>query len=165
MQGHLAAVMTGNAFALAVVDTELGEFIGEKCKRFAGGKADLISSHGHTIFHMPRGALTKQVGSGAAIAAMSGITTVCDFRSTDMALGGQGAPLVPIGEQLLFPKHSAFSTSVAFATSASTPKSGSSATMLHRQPSAELPRGAAEATHDADGTLARSGKDRCGPAG
>ncbi|MBK7385046.1 MAG: anhydro-N-acetylmuramic acid kinase [Flavobacteriales bacterium] len=155
----LEAVMNDTAMALAVVDTELGEFIGEKCKRFAGGKADLISSHGHTIFHMPRGALTKQVGSGAAIAAMSGITTVCDFRSTDMALGGQGAPLVPIGEQLLFPKHSAFLNIGGICNiSIHTEKRIIGYDVCIGNQALNFLAALRKQPYDADGTLARSGR-------
>jgi anhydro-N-acetylmuramic acid kinase len=62
----------------------------------------VISSHGHTVFHRPGLGFSTQIGCGATIAAHTTLTTVCDFRSLDVASGGQGAPLVPVGDKLLF---------------------------------------------------------------
>ncbi|MBK9177282.1 MAG: anhydro-N-acetylmuramic acid kinase [Flavobacteriales bacterium] len=107
LRERLLTVMSGSAWELAQLDAELGRFIGNACKRYSG-RAELIASHGHTIFHQPDKGFTTQVGSGAMVATTSAITTVCDIRSTDVALGGQGAPLVPLGEQLLFPEYNAF---------------------------------------------------------
>lgn len=67
----------------------------------------VIASHGHTVFHQPSSGFSTQVGCGATIAAHTGITTVCDFRSLDVANGGQGAPLVPVGDKLLFGRYQA----------------------------------------------------------
>lgn len=85
-----------------------GKFIGKEIASFLAKKnlkADAVASHGHTIFHQPAKGFSTQLGCGASIAAYSGLTTICDFRSLDVALGGQGAPLVPIGDQLLFSKY------------------------------------------------------------
>lgn len=103
----LASVHNTSAYEFALANTEYGYYLAEKVNEFIAEKSiatiDLIASHGHTIFHQPEKNFTFQLGSGAAIAGRTGIITVCDFRSLDVALNGQGAPLVPIGDALLFP--------------------------------------------------------------
>lgn len=82
-----------------------GRYLGERVKDFlaeTGLKPQLIASHGSTVFHQPAEKIMFQIGDGAAIAAVTGIPTVSDFRRLDIMLGGQGAPLVPIGDNLLF---------------------------------------------------------------
>lgn len=88
---------------------EYGRFLGEAASEFLSGineTANLIASHGHTLFHQINKRFTFQLGHGAAIAAESKITTISDFRSLDVALNGQGAPLVPFGDQELFSEYS-----------------------------------------------------------
>lgn len=109
LHGRLAGAMGASAMELARLDADLGTFMGKACARFLDGdRVDIIGSHGHTVFHQPDSGFSTQIGSGARIAAIAGSPVACDFRSTDVAHGGQGAPLVPLAEQLLFPGHSAF---------------------------------------------------------
>ena len=88
------------------IDKEFGEFIGLNVLKFIKKntlyKADLISSHGHTVFHEPKFNKTLQIGNGEIINKITKIKTVNNFREQDIQLGGQGAPLVPIGDKLLF---------------------------------------------------------------
>lgn len=63
---------------------------------------DAVCSHGHTALHQPKKGLTYQIGNKALLATQLNLTLVCDFRVQDVLLGGQGAPLVPIGDKLLF---------------------------------------------------------------
>jgi len=91
---------------LARLDADLGVFFGKAISGFIQrhgiARPDYIASHGHTACHNPSAGYTLQIGNGAAIAAQVLIPTITDFRSLDVALGGQGAPLVPIGDELLF---------------------------------------------------------------
>lgn len=95
-----------NGMDLIKLDRDYGTFLGQKVLEFIQvnniQNVDFISSHGHTVFHQPNRGFTLQIGSGSAIAAATKCTVVSDFRSLDVANGGQGAPLVPIGDILLF---------------------------------------------------------------
>lgn len=70
-------------------------------------EALIAASHGHTVFHEPAKGLTMQIGNGAAIAEEAKTTVINDFRLTDVLLGGEGAPLVPVADHILFNKYSA----------------------------------------------------------
>lgn len=90
---------------LVELDFNYGKYIGTQINNFVHKhniKPSLVASHGHTVFHNPSKGYTLQIGNGQAIAHICGIKTICDFRSGDVILGGQGAPLVPIGDELLF---------------------------------------------------------------
>lgn len=109
----LTEAHTLNAFDFCRLHTDLGYFIGQKINEFIDThqlhhKVQLIASHGHTVFHAPKEKMTAQIGDGAAIAATTGINVVSDLRAMDIALGGQGAPIVPMGERLLLNEYELF---------------------------------------------------------
>ena len=102
-----------NALDYQLLHTEYGHYIGSQVNEFIAShnlqyQVQLIASHGHTTFHAPDQKMTGQLGDGAAIAAVTGINVVSDLRAMDIALGGQGAPIVPIGEKLLLGNYTFF---------------------------------------------------------
>ena len=99
----LAAAQGAAATAeLSALHADLGRFFARSARTFIGrGRADVIGSHGQTVWHEPA-RHTFQLGGAAAIAQETGVTTVCDFRSADLAAGGQGAPLVPYFDAFVF---------------------------------------------------------------
>jgi anhydro-N-acetylmuramic acid kinase len=107
-----------NATTLSALDylllhVEYGHYIGKQVNRFIEEnglhyQVALIASHGHTTFHLPSKKLTAQLGDGAAIASETQLPVVTDLRALDVALGGEGAPIVPIGEKLLMSDHDYF---------------------------------------------------------
>lgn len=87
------------------LDQELGEFYANQIIQFNKKQdctPDLIASHGHTVLHQPDKGITLQIGDGDVMAQKTGITVVSDFRIQDVSKGGQGAPLVPVGDRDLF---------------------------------------------------------------
>jgi anhydro-N-acetylmuramic acid kinase len=95
---------------LVQLHSAFGQYIGKLVCKFIkdfqlDGQIQFIASHGHTIFHQPENGFTLQLGDGEATASMLSVPLVCNFRSKDVALGGVGAPLVPVGEKFLFPKY------------------------------------------------------------
>lgn len=102
-----------NALDYQLLHTDYGHYLGKEVNRFIQNnniqyKVSLVASHGHTTFHLPKQKMTGQLGDGAAIAAETRLAVVSDLRALDVAFGGQGAPIVPIGEKLLFSDHSMF---------------------------------------------------------
>lgn len=106
LKKNLTGIHSQNAEEISFMNVNYGKWIGEKVNEFLKAHSiteiDFISSHGHTVFHQPQKRLTLQIGDGNAIVAETGLTVVSDFRSLDVALGGQGAPLVPVGDDILF---------------------------------------------------------------
>ena len=98
------------ALELFKLDKEIGHYFSDLINRFIkefkleNSHIDAIASHGHTIFHQPQDGFTVQIGCGTTIATKTNIPVINDFRTKDVVLDGQGAPLVPIGDNLLFNK-------------------------------------------------------------
>ena len=96
-----------------LLHTEYGHYTGQLVNQFIEAHQlqytiALVSSHGHTSFHLPARKMTAQLGDGAAIAAETKLPVVSDLRAMDIAFGGQGAPIVPIGEKILLPEYDLF---------------------------------------------------------
>lgn len=96
---------------LLALDKEYGFYLGEKTQNFISKNnitdLDFIASHGHTVFHQPQRKFTLQIGDGRAIKLTTKKPVIYDFRSQDVLMGGNGAPLVPIGDELLFSQYDA----------------------------------------------------------
>lgn len=104
----LKGAVTLNAREYHLLHAAYGHYTGQQINDFIQRnnlehRVHFIASHGHTTFHMPEQRMTAQLGDGAAIASETGLPVISDLRAMDVALGGQGAPIVPIGEKLLFP--------------------------------------------------------------
>lgn len=107
---HITSI---SAKDLLLTHTAFGRWMGHAIRDFITKnalehKVHLIGSHGHTVFHEPGQGMTFQMGDGASIAAITQLPVVSDLRNMDVALGGQGAPIVPIGEKLLWNEYNYF---------------------------------------------------------
>jgi anhydro-N-acetylmuramic acid kinase len=106
LKQRLLDCINASAQELVYLDLDLGSFIAHRITEFLKDtniSIDLVASHGHTVFHQPENGMTKQIGDGQTILQRTGIPTINDFRTMDVLNGGQGAPLVPMGDQYLFP--------------------------------------------------------------
>jgi len=96
---------------LLELNSEYGFYLGRQVREFIHKhqleNISLIASHGHTIFHQPKRKFTLQIGDGRAIKLETGLPVIYDFRSQDVLMNGNGAPLVPIGDELLFSEYHA----------------------------------------------------------
>lgn len=111
---EVSHVGSGDVTRICRLNFEIGELLADavlglsRDADFPLNEVDLISSHGQTIHHVPPSGRepgsTLQIGEPSIIAERTGITTVADFRPRDIAAGGQGAPLVPMADTLLFRK-------------------------------------------------------------
>ena len=96
-----------NAVTYLKTDAHFGYYLGNLAKAWMEEnnfyhEIDFIASHGQTIFHQPENHMTSQIGHGAAVCSASNQPVICDFRTQDVANGGQGAPIVPIGDKILY---------------------------------------------------------------
>ena len=112
-RGKLLSAVDLSALNYQLLHIDYGHYIGNKINEFIETnnlqhRVNLIASHGHTTFHLPHKKMTAQLGDGAAIAAETKLPVVSDLRNIDVAFGGQGAPIVPIGEKLLFEEYQYF---------------------------------------------------------
>lgn len=102
----LQNAITFSSEALTRLDISYGKLLGNEVNNFISKNKietiDFIASHGHTVFHQPENGITLQIGNGQEIANVTNQQVICDFRTQDVKFGGQGAPLVPIGDELLF---------------------------------------------------------------
>lgn len=104
-KNRLSSLINNSEVEIKTANIEYGEYMGLLIKDFIKKyniSPDFIASHGHTIFHQPEKKYTLQIGDGEAMSELVKLPVIYDFRSLDVQLGGQGAPLVPIGDKFLF---------------------------------------------------------------
>jgi anhydro-N-acetylmuramic acid kinase len=110
-QARLRDLERTDALTFARTNTYFGRYLAELVNSFleknqlAAHEIDLISSHGHTIFHDPHRQYTTQIGCGATLCALTNINVASDFRTQDIALNGEGTPIAPIADRFLFAGH------------------------------------------------------------
>ncbi len=111
LRHRLATAPKASGKGLWLLHVELGSWMGQQARTFLDSyelNVQLIASHGHTVFHMPEHHATAQIGDGASLAIAAHLPVACDFRSVDVATGGQGAPLAPLADRWLFPGYDCY---------------------------------------------------------
>ena len=154
------------AIQLFKLDKELGKSKGEFVNIFIQkhqiekNTIDYIASHGHTVYHQPENGFTVQIGCGTTIAAISGIKVINDFRTKDVIHGGQGAPLVPIGDFELFNSEAESFLNIGGISNVSFKKNGKITAFDCSPGNLPLNKLAQNKglTYDKDGVLAKSGE-------
>lgn len=105
----LGGLVSNSMDTLKEIDADYTKYLSEKINDFISkysiSNIDAVCSHGHTALHQPESKLTYQIGNLPILSKFLNEKVVCDFRVQDVALGGQGAPLVPIGDKLLFSEY------------------------------------------------------------
>lgn len=164
---RLRALPQGSALELAKCHADFGRYTGELVNLFLANNpqlplTDYVASHGHTIFHSPLERFTTQIGDGAAIAAVTNLPVIADFRSVDVALEGQGAPVAPIADRDLFSGHDFYLNLGGIANISSLNQGGSGGIVAFDICACNAPMNALTQTigleYDENGTLAASGK-------
>lgn len=104
-QARLFNLVDQHALNFAKTNTFFAHYMGELVNQFISKHnidPDFIASHGHTIYHYPDKRLTVQIGDGGALAAVTGYPVINDFRTQDIAINGEGTPIAPIADKILF---------------------------------------------------------------
>ncbi len=107
-ESRLKHLVSQDALVFSKTHTYFGYFMGELVNQFIEKyqiQPDFIASHGHTVFHYPMEKVTVQIGDGAALATVTGLPVINNFRTHDIALDGEGTPLAPIADKLLFSEY------------------------------------------------------------
>jgi anhydro-N-acetylmuramic acid kinase len=111
LRERLSKSMEASSLELIRLDRDFGDWIGKTCKNFyeqspiKHRKPVAVASHGYTVFHQPEQKLNYQIGCGQSIANVVRLPVVADFRTADILQGGQGAPLVPLGDHYLYAEY------------------------------------------------------------
>ena len=161
LRSRLKNAIEADVEELFVLDRDFGIFLGKQAAHFINTNSfelDAVASHGHTIHHRPDLGFTIQIGCGQQIANTTGLRTIANFRQMDISLGGQGAPLVPIGDQKFFNAYT-YCLNLGGIANVSLQQSGKRiaydigiANMLLNHLSSKL-----DLPYDKDGSIARSG--------